>query len=264
LYKKFTVSVYIKNKFNFFLKETIENNRNLTAHDIQRILKKSFCEVFECSDPFYDEKQISNFIAGGLYKSWKPRVLLSKDPIDEALKLCIAGNVIDYGANHDIDIEQTINRVFDSPFAIDHSSALKEAIKNAKSILYLADNSGEIFFDKLLIEVIGKRVIYVVKERPVLNDCTRIDTDYVRMDQVADVISNGFDAPSTILKYSSELFLKAYNSADLIISKGQGNFEGLVFENDPRIFFLLMAKCDVIAEMLDVEKGSFIVYNQTL
>jgi hypothetical protein len=83
------------------------------------------------------------------------------------------------------------------------------------------------------------------------------------MDLVTKVISNGYDVPSTVLKKCSAEFLEVYLSADLIISKGQGNLEGLIFENDPRIYFLLMVKCDVIAEALNVEKGSFVVVNQT-
>lgn len=84
------------------------------------------------------------------------------------------------------------------------------------------------------------------------------------MNLVADVISNGYDAPSTVLSDCSEEFLHHYKEADLIISKGQGNFEGLIEENDPRIFHLLMVKCDVVAELLHVEKDSFVVCNNSI
>jgi uncharacterized protein with ATP-grasp and redox domains len=100
-----------------------------------------------------------------------------------------------------------------------------------------------------------------VKGASVLNDATMKDAKEVGMDLVANVISNGYDAPSTILNKCSNDFLEVYHSADLIL-KGQGNFEGLMNENDSRIFFLLMVKCDVIAETLNVKKGSFVVYNK--
>ena len=129
--------------------------------------------------------------------------------------------------------------------------------------MYLGDNAGEIVFDKLLIETIGnKNVTYVVRSAPILNDVTINDAKEVGIDNVAEVISSGYDAPSTVLSKSGTTFLNKYLSADLIISKGQGNLEGLLYENDPRIFFILMAKCDVIAETLKVNKGSFLVYNK--
>lgn len=119
-------------------------------------------------------------------------------------------------------------------------------------------------FDKLFIETImHHEVFYAVKGAPILNDVTMTDAHAVGMDVVADVISNGFNAPSTVLEKCGKEFLEIYDSADLIISKGQGNYEGLMHITDSRIFFLLMVKCDVIAEKLCVKKGDFIVYHHT-
>jgi len=105
-------------------------------------------------------------------------------------------------------------------------------------------------------------VVFAVRGYPVLNDATLADAQEIEMDKIADIISNGFDAPSTILSQCSSEFLDVYNSADLIISKGQGNLEGLIGERDPRLFFLLMVKCNVIGERLNVKKGSIVVFNQ--
>jgi hypothetical protein len=170
---------------------------------------------------------------------------------------------MDYGANQVFDVHKTITKVLSSDFAIDHSIILKQRIKEAKRILYLGDNAGEIVFDKLFIETImHPDLVFAVKDAPVLNDVTIQDAKEVGMYEVADVISNGYDASSTLLEKCSKEFLDVYRSADLIISKGQGNLEGLIDEKDPRIFFLFMVKCDVIAERVGVEKGSFVVYNQ--
>ena len=188
---------------------------------------------------------------------------MTSDPFNIALRLSIAGNVMDYGANSSFDIHQTIDHVIEAELAIDHTKELREKIKEAKKILYLGDNAGEIVFDKLFIEIMMHHdVTYVVKGGPVLNDATIEDAIAVGMDLSADIISNGFDAPSTILSNSSQEFVNKFNEADLIISKGQGNFEGLAGYHDPRVFYLLMAKCDVISEILKVKKGSFVVFNQ--
>lgn len=264
LFEKFNVGIAHRQKFISFYREAIIKHENLSSPEIQRELNKEFCRIINVKDPFKEEKANNNHIALELYNEWKPRLLSSVNHFDLALQLSIAGNIMDYGANNSFDVHDTIKKVLKTSYAIDHSELLKSKIKNAKLILYLGDNAGEIVFDKLFIETImHNNVVYAVKDTPVLNDVTIADAKEVGMDLVADVISNGFDAPSTVLNKCSKEFLEIYNSADLIISKGQGNFEGLIRQKDSRIFFLLMAKCDVIAEILNVEKGSFVVYNQT-
>jgi hypothetical protein len=263
LFDKFNVDDDKRKLLLSFSDHLVNQGQFVSGPEIQRELNTAMCRIIKISDPFAEEKENSNNIATELYQKWKPKVLSSSDPFDLALRLSIAANVMDYGAYDKFDVNETINTVLSATFAIDHSQQLKEKIKNAKTILYLGDNAGEIVFDKLLIETIMHHdVYYAVKCSPILNDVTIKDAHDVGMDLAADVISNGYDSPSTILGQCSKDFLKLYNSADLIISKGQGNFEGLMNQHDPRIFFLLMAKCDVIAETLDVKKGSFLVLNQ--
>jgi len=262
LFEKFNIDSAQRQKFISFYEDIIITHKNLSSPEIQRELNNEFCKIINVSDPFAEEKANNNSIALDLYSKWKPKVLSSANPFDLALRLSVAGNIMDYGANNSFDIQDTINAVLQASFAIDHSLVLKNKIKNAKRILYLGDNAGEIVFDKLFIETImHQNVFFAVKGAPVLNDVTVLDALEVGIDLVADVISNGFNAPSTILNKCSKEFLELYHSADLIISKGQGNFEGLWQQNDARIFFLLTVKCNVIAEILNVKKGSFIVYN---
>lgn len=262
LFEKFNVGIAQRQKFISFYQEAIIKHKNFSSPEIQKELNNKFCHIINVTDPFAEEKANSNHIALELYEQWKPKVLSSINPFNLALRLAIAGNIMDYGANNSFDIHETINVVLKASFAIDHSALLKNNISKAKRILFLSDNAGEIVFDKLFIETIMyNEVFYAVKGAPVLNDVTMTDAKEVGIDLVADVISNGFDVPSTVLNKCSKEFLEVYNSADLIISKGQGNFEGLVREKDARIFFLLLAKCDVIAEMLNVKKGSLVVFN---
>jgi hypothetical protein len=249
--------------FCSFFNRLLDKDENNSSPGIQRLLQHKLREMNGVVDPYYKEKQQSNRIAFKLYNEWKPKVLVSDNPFDLALRLAIAGNIMDYGVDHVFDIQKTIKKALLADFSLDHSSILKQSIKDAKSILYLGDNAGEIVFDKLFIETImHPNVIFAVKDAPILNDVTFDDAEDVGMNEVADVISNGYDASSTLLDKCSKEFLDAYHSADVIISKGQGNLEGLINEKDPRIFFLFMVKCEVIAERVGVEKGSFVVFNQ--
>ncbi len=246
-----------------FFNGLIANGESKATPEIQREILHKLRSLNGVADPYFEEKQQSNRIACKLYGEWKPKVLVSANPFNLALRLAIAGNIMDYGANQVFDVQKTIEKTLHTDFAIDHSALLQQRIKEAKSILYLGDNAGEIVFDKLFIETIRHpNVIFAVKDAPVLNDVTVEDAKAVGMYEVAEVISNGYDASSTLLKKCSPDFLDVYRSADLIISKGQGNLEGLINEKDTRIFFLFMAKCEVIAERIGVKKGSLVILNQ--
>ena len=211
-------------------------------------------------DPYKTEKKQSNDIALGMYEEVKNKVFSSDNPFETALRIAISGNIIDFAVSEQYDLKATVNKVLTSDFGIDDSLQLEKEIKKAKKVLYLGDNNGEIVFDKLFVETIDHPNLYfAVRGAPVINDGTIEDAIYVGMDKKAKVISNGYDAPSTIPEKCSKEFQELYNSADVIISKGQGNLEGLMQRSDKRIFFLLMVKCDVVAERLGVKKGEFVV-----
>ena len=260
--KKYALSEDQNRQFKSYFDKLMNQGQSSISPDVQRPLHLFLRSMTGVKDPFLQEKKDCNQQAIKLSREWKPKVLKSADPFDLALRLAIAGNIMDYGANPVFDVEQTIESVITAEFAINHSDALWKAIHRAKSILYLGDNAGEIVFDKLLIETMNHSgVTFAVRGGPAINDVTLVDAQEVGMKEVAQVISNGYDVPTTILEKSDPAFRKLYDSADLIISKGQGNLEGLIEKQDPRIFFLLMVKCEVIADLVGVEKGNFIVYN---
>jgi uncharacterized protein with ATP-grasp and redox domains len=212
------------------------------------------------SDPYKMEKEKSNRELLNRYNEFKQRVRNSNNPFDTALRLAIAGNIIDFGPTDNFDVEGTIERVFTSDLAIDDSDQLKVEIAKAKTILYLGDNCGEIVLDKLFLETINHpNVVFAVRDKPILNDATKKEAIEVGIPEVARLISNGDDTPSTLLHRVSPEFLEIYKSADLIISKGMGNFEGLMDETDPRLFYLLMVKCPVIGKKVGAQKGAFVV-----
>jgi len=249
--------------FNDYFEQVMAKSDDLSTPEVQRLLQHKLQEITTIDDFYSKEKWQSNEVALALYPLWKQRVENASDPFNLALRLAIAGNIMDYGANHTFDVEETINEVIEKPLDIDHSIQLKERIAYAKSVLYLGDNAGEIVFDRLFLETIHhSNVTFVVRGGATINDATMEDAQAVGLQHVAKIISNGFDAPSKVLECSSETFKHHFEEADLIISKGQGNLEGLYSLHDNRIFFLLMAKCDVIASFIGATKGSCLEYNE--
>jgi len=231
-----------------------------TAPELTRDVQDMIRQVTGNPDPYTKEKIKSNAALMELYPELQKKVQKSKNPFDTALRLAIGGNIIDYGPTQAFDLDGTLDRVLKTPLAIDHSNLLKQKIENAGNILYLGDNTGEIVLDKLFIETIGHpNITFVVRDRPILNDATLEDALEIGIDKVvAQIITNGDDAPSTLLHRTSKSFNDAFYSADLIISKGMGNLEGLINVKRENLFFVLIVKCVHMANLLGVKNGDFI------
>ncbi len=232
----------------------MDNTPPETGREVYRIVR----EVTGVEDPFRALKSESISKALQLYPSLKKLLKTAEDPLATAVRLAIAGNVIDFAANPDFQLEENVQEIMEQQFAISEYHVLREKLRSARQILYLADNAGETVFDKLLIRTIGKPVTYVVREKPVINDATKEDAIASGLDEVAEIVSSGCDAPGTVLGQCSPRFLDYFQTADIIISKGQGNYETLSNEKRP-IFYLLKAKCPVIARDLGVKPGDIVV-----
>ena len=221
-------------------------------------------------DPFKEIKENSNKFALKLYPKLKQEINNSEDRLLTAVKLSIIGNIIDYGAKNSLNVVEEIDHLFQGNFIINNENnsttvkynQFKEALNKVNTIIYLADNAGEVVFDKLLIEELveelGKQVIYVVRGKPIINDVLIEDAIFCGINEVAKIISSGSDAPGTLLRYCSGEFIRLYQKAELIISKGQGNYEALS-EEDKLIFFLFKAKCSVIAEDIGCKVGDMVL-----
>lgn len=229
-----------------------------TPPEIGREVYRIISERTGKRDPYRKLKEECTRQALSLYPKLKKLISSAEDRLMTAVRISIAGNVIDFGANFDFDLKKDVGTILSQEFSINHYREFCEALDKARKILYLADNAGETVFDRLLIEEINKPVIYVVRARPVINDATREDALLAGIDKVAEIMSSGCDAPGNILKFCSDEFLRVYRSADLIISKGQGNYEGLSDEDRP-LFFLLKTKCHVIARDIGIDEGSIVL-----
>ena len=229
-----------------------------TPPETGRLIYRMVSEITGNPDPFREVKRQSTQQALALYPSMKRAIDESGDSLLTAIRIAIAGNVIDFGASATYDIDTAIKDALEKDFAICDYSAFKRRLEDSESILYIGDNAGETVFDRLLIEQMNRPVTYVVREMPVINDATAEDAIQAGIDEVATIVSSGTDAPGTILSTCSSEFKETLNSAEFVLAKGQGNYEGLSNE-DLSIFFLLKAKCQIIADDIGVAKGAIVL-----
>jgi uncharacterized protein with ATP-grasp and redox domains len=224
------------------------------AAEIHRMIRQQT----RSADPYRRAKEEATARALALYPRLRARVRAAADPLEAAVRVAIAGNIIDLGVAETYDLESTLERVLAQPFAIDGLEPLRHALARAGEVLYLADNAGETVFDRVLVETLARPVTYVVKGAPVINDAVREDALAAGLDGVATLVDNGSDAPGTLLETCSEAFRERFAGARLIIAKGQANYESLSEVRAP-VFFLLQAKCGVIARDLGVEEGGVVL-----
>jgi len=261
LIRKFTPDADTAEGFVFAVHDLLAANRDMPNPQLATQVHRIARQHLDNANLYAAEKREANDLLLGQYADWKKTVRDTEDPFFTAAKLAVIGNIIDYGA-HSVssDISAQIRGFLQQDLTVDMRGELKEALASAESVLYLGDNCGEVVFDKLLIETLGHpNVTFAVRGKPVINDVTEEDAGYVGMDRVCRILSNGADAPSTLMDLSSDDFREAFYAADLVISKGQGNFEGLMESDHPNIFFLLIAKCAPIAELLGVEKNNMVI-----
>jgi len=190
----------------------------------------------------------------------------SREPLLIAMKIAIAGNIMDFAAHPNYDVKETIKKVIKQNFAIDNYNTFKKDIQKSKSIVYIGDNAGEIILDRLLIEQIREinknKIYFFVKGKPILNDATIEDAKKAGIDKISNIeikkISTGF--PNVGIERGSKEFISFLKNQDITISKGQGNYESLS-EIKANIYFLLIAKCSVIAKDLRIKTGQIICKN---
>jgi len=223
-------------------------------------------EITGIDDPYLAAKNRQNCIAIELLPTLRAEIQSSASPLMTAARIAIAGNMIDMGVNGnvtEVDVQQEVRRALSEPFCGEQEQ-FRRAIAKARSILYLADNAGEIAFDRLLIEQISpERVTLVVRGAPVLNDATLVDAQAVGLDEIVEIIDNGTDAPGTLLDDCSEEFRRRFAEADLIIAKGQGNFESLNYQPG-NLFFLFKVKCPMVANHIMQPVGTQVLARSSI
>lgn len=226
-------------------------------------------QLMEGTDPFKNAKAESNELALEYYPELRQVVLESADPLKQAISFAVAGNVVDLGIFVDYDLGAAVREVMDAGFKKDDYECFRDMLQNSRKILIIGDNSGEIVFDMLLAEILVQRnleVFYGVKESFILNDATPDDARQVGMDKICRVVTNGNNYLGTIAERCSREFIEILTNSDLIISKGQANYESLEGTRlaGEKTFFLLKAKCKVVAEKLGVNYGNLVFVRNSI
>lgn len=228
--------------------------------EAQRIVR----DVTGSNDPYRILKERYNRRALNLLPKMKEMVRESSNPFETAARLAIAGNIIDFGhvnTSSHISLSSIIDDTLKRPLSINHLLLLRRELSSARRVLYLTDNAGEIVFDRLFIEQIEghrEKVVVAVKGKAVINDATMDDAKEAGLHHIVRIIDTGSDSPGTILEMCTEAFCSEFEAADLIIAKGQGNYETLS-SSPGNIYFLLKVKCPTIAFDLGLSVGDIIV-----
>ena len=243
------------------LKELITFDLNSPPPLMALFIGRTVEKMTGVSDPYSRIKKKYNDFALELFPLLEKKALDSS--FDTALRLCIAGNIIDFGTHARVGRQKVLDTI-DEALVMEingEGEAFEKACEKAQRILWIADNAGEIVFDRLLLQKLDcRKIIYAVRGGPAQNDATLEDAEYAGLTGMVEVIDTGAAIPGVILEYCSDSFRNVYNKADMIIAKGQGNFETLD-PLDPRIFFLFKAKCQVVADHAGCRLDDMVIKN---
>jgi hypothetical protein len=245
------------------MKQVIKELDNIDIYDtapefsgkIQNIVK-----TFSGTEDPYEEIKEENIRRALKFIPYlKTYINNSDDKLVQAVRAAILGNIIDLGANPDFNLEYEINRISSDNIILDDYPSFKEEVKKAEYILYIGDNAEEALFDKLLIgQLFPKKIIYAVRDNPILNDITIDFAKKIRLDKISDVISSGSKIAGTNLKETNKYFNEIFFNAPLVIAKGQGNFETLE-SCGRKIFYMFKVKCDTIAKRTGYSVGTSVL-----
>ena len=228
---------------------------------------KIIVDIYGNDNPYKEIKSFYNNLLLEVYDDIRSIIKESDNPFLTALKIAVIGNIIDFGARHTFSKEEVIKRIEnhqEMSFKKDDSKKFEQSILNAKTILYIGDNCGEIVLDKLFIETLcflnkEVKVYFGVRGGAILNDVTVEDFNEVKMGEVATCVSSENAVPGTILKDSSKVFNDLFYNADVVIAKGQGNFESLSEVKRNGLYLLLMSKCNYVSSIIGVDTLDFVL-----
>ena len=212
------------------------------------------------TDPYRELKKESNKASLSIAGKAEKVIQDAQDPLYEALKFACAANLLDIAVLKMALPKEIIEFAREKNFEIDNYKQLREDLEGAKNVFYILDNAGEIAFDKLVVQqLLDKDVTCVVRSAPVLNDATLEDAEEVSLSKLCSITDPGDGMIGLPLDLCSGEFKDAFNAADVIIAKGMANFETLEGSSEKTIYFLLVAKCPVVAEMLGVNIGDMVL-----
>ncbi len=241
-----------------------------SAPQVTQKMQRLFKEYLQNDDPYREAKHYYNTEMLKLEQEFEELVNRAEHKVEAAMKLAAAGNIIDFGPGHDISRENVmavIRQTLEHEFASHAVRTLKSQLQASQSMLYLGDNAGEIVFDKIFIRTIKAaypqlEIWFAARGEAVLNDITEDDAYFVGMDKIAYVINNGTDIPGTALEHCSVQFRKVFRESDVIIAKGQGNFESLHGCGRKNLHYLFLCKCDLFTQLFGAAKNGVVLMSE--
>ncbi|WP_459537555.1 damage-control phosphatase ARMT1 family protein [Methanobrevibacter sp.] len=248
-----------------FLSRNFESGTN--SNSTGSAMHKMIIERTGCRDPYYNEKIQGNEIALR-YLPEVEKILRDDDSLENYVKISIIGNILDFGAfTLDDDIESVIRQSLKKDLVIKDVEEFENALKTNDKVLYLVDNTGEIVFDKLLLNKIKDYdldITIAVKSQPILNDATKKEALEAGLDEFGEIVEIGCGTVGYVDSEISQEFREIFNSHKFIISKGMGNYEGLteIDLQDKDVFFLLCAKCNTISKDIGVNLHDMLLFKR--
>jgi hypothetical protein len=256
---------FMKEVFSLIAKSRERDTSPYLSAEIMRLLKSEL----NLGDIYFDIKNKYNKLLLSMEEDILKHIYNSEDKMLMALKYAMIGNFIDFGAMDKVDISQLERLIENAPNQTIDMKKYKEFInqlKSAKRLAYLADNAGEIVLDKIFIKIMKELytaidINVIVRGKPIYNDATIADAEEIGLCDLVNVIGNGTDIPGTQLNELNTESKEIINNADLIIAKGQGNFETL-FPCDKNIYYIFLCKCDLFLRRFNIEKFKGVFANE--
>ncbi len=231
----------------------IESSLAMTPPQIAQHTYAKIAEITGIDDPVAKAKEAATKIALNVDTPFVKT-------LHDAVKFAVIGNVIDFGAQQEFDLNEVIRSHFHRKFAIDDFEAFEESLKKAESLVYLGDNTGEHIFDRLLIEKIKDAydidVYYFVRGKPIINDVTVKEAKL--LEDVATIVDTGVPTPGFDLDYANTYAKELFENADIVLSKGMGNYESLYDVCDRTVFYLFIVKCNVVSNAIGQPVGELV------
>ena len=239
------------------------NFSNITSPEFSEKVYDIFNEVLDEKDPYKRLRKEQNDMVLDRIDFFRNKIKNSSDPLFVSGLYSLVGNVIDYGSEEILDTNEIFGKVDSIKIVVNDYTKFKKCLKRGKRLLIIADNAGEAVFDMLFIERIkifnpGIEVHYGVRSKPAINDVLKEDAEYIGLNRVASILETGSTFAGTVISRSTEKLKNVYYNSDIIVSKGQGNFETL--EGEPEnIFYVFKVKCDVVARYVHLDYGSLVM-----
>jgi damage-control phosphatase, subfamily I len=245
-------------------KKIINSKEGTTAPHLSAFVQKMISEYSGIDDPYSKAKRTNLRNTLKFEDSLYSYINNSENKLEMALRIAIAGNTIDLGANPNFNIQEEIDNLSSDNINLIAFPQFEEDVKKAKTVLYIADNLEEAVFDKFLLRHLQpKKIYFAVRSEPVLNDITYKDAIGLGIDKLSTVIESGSKIPGSDIDMCTEEFKDLFKSADIVIAKGQGNYETLL-KRKRTVYFLFKVKCVAVAKRCGFEIGKSVIYKSNV